>query len=155
MNIFVVDTDPVESARMLCNIHVNKMLLESCQLLCSVFDQVHEPPYKRTHYNHPCAIWTRTSKQNFEWLLEHAYALFQEYTKTYKKVHKCKSVIDWCEYNYDMLQLPDIGLTPFPLCMPEQYKVPGDPVTSYRNYYKGDKSRFAKWTYGRTPPYWW
>ena len=33
MNIFVLDNDAVESARMMCDKHVVKMILESCQLL--------------------------------------------------------------------------------------------------------------------------
>lgn len=140
---------------MAANAHIIKMVLESAQLLCSPYNTTHNPPYKRTHYNHPSAIWARTSKQNYEWLINHAYALADEYTRAYKKIHKSVAVIDWCKHRYMVLQLPDIGLTPFPLCMPDQYKVPGDPVTSYRNYYKGDKIRFAKWTHGRNPPYWW
>lgn len=131
------------------------MTVESAQLLCSVFDVIHNPPYKRTHYNNPPTVWTRTSKQNFEWLLEHGYALSKEYTKAYKKIHKSNEVLDWCKNNYEKVQLPDIGLTPFILCMPEQYKVPGDPITSYRNFYKGAKIKFAKWTHGRQQPHWW
>jgi hypothetical protein len=155
MNIFALDKDPVVSAYYMCNKHVIKMALESTQLLCSVFDSKYEPPYRRTHYNHPCSIWARTSKQNYEWLIEHGLALTEEYTKYYNKIHKCKEVIEWCKFRYIVLGLPDIGQTPFPLCMPDQYKVPGDSVTSYRNYYKGDKSRFAKWTHGRQQPTWW
>jgi predicted alpha-1,6-mannanase (GH76 family) len=33
MNIFVLDPDAATSARMMCNKHVVKMILESCQLL--------------------------------------------------------------------------------------------------------------------------
>lgn len=154
MNIFVLDYDPNIAAQMVCNAHF-KMILESAQLLCSPYSVAQGAPYKRTHYNHPSAIWTRTSKQNYEWLINHAYALADEHTRAYKKVHKSVLVVDWCVENYSKLNLPDIGQTPFPLCMPEQYKVKGDPVQSYRNFYKYDKVRFAKWTHGRNPPDWW
>lgn len=36
MNIFAVDNDPHAAASMLCDAHVNRMLVESCQLLASV-----------------------------------------------------------------------------------------------------------------------
>ena len=155
MNIFVLDNDPVIAAQMACQKHITKLSLESAQLLCSVFEPKHGVPYKRTHYNHPCSIWARTSKQNYEWLITHAYALTTEYTKSYDKRHKCVNVINWCKENYHLLNLPDTNLTPFALAMPEQYKVPGDAVASYRAYYKGDKAGFSKWTHGRQQPYWW
>jgi hypothetical protein len=37
--------------------------------------------------------------------------------------------------------------------MPDKYKVPNDAITAYRNYYVGEKSRFAKWT-NREIPVW-
>ena len=153
----MLDNDPIESARMLCNIHVCKMLIESVQLLSSQFDVKDRAPYKRTHYNHPCSIWVRTCQENYDWLIEHALQILKEYTNAYKKNHACEQPLLWCIENKYLLNLPITldSTTPFPLCMPEQYKVPGDPATSYRNYYKGDKARFAKWTHGRQQPYWW
>jgi hypothetical protein len=29
--------------------------------------------------------------------------------------------------------------------MPEQYRIPGDSITSYRNYYQGGKTRMFSW----------
>jgi len=37
--------------------------------------------------------------------------------------------------------------------MPDAYRQPGDAVQAYRNYYVGEKHRFAKWT-RRRPPKW-
>jgi len=37
--------------------------------------------------------------------------------------------------------------------MPGKYRIPGNPVQAYRNFYIGDKSRFARWT-RRRPPKW-
>jgi hypothetical protein len=42
-----------------------------------------------------------------------------------------------------------------PQCMPDQYKVEGDSIAAYRNYYKGDKARFAEWNKSRPAPEWW
>lgn len=158
MNIFVLDEHPEQSAEFMCDKHVPKMILESAQLLCSSF-KAGTAPYKRTHYNHPCAIWTRQTKGNFCWLLEHAYALGDEYFKRYNgKTHKSQQVLDWCWNNMASVTFekdPGDVLTPHPQCMPDKYKVTNDPVQAYRNYYKGNKSKFAKWEKGSPLPGWW
>lgn len=152
MNIFVLSKEPQIAAQCQIDKHVVKMSLESAQLLCSPFRQG-VAPYKRTHYNHPCAIWLRTSIENYKWLLDHAFALTDEYNFRYGKHHKSKEVIAWCADNYKKLDLPSKGLTPFALAMPDQYKVE-DPILSYRNYYRGDKKEMATWKV-RQPPDWW
>ena len=59
MNIFVLDRDPIKSAEMMCDAHVVKMIVESCQLL-STDDRIRgmnsdvDILYKATHENHPC-----------------------------------------------------------------------------------------------------
>jgi hypothetical protein len=69
MNIFCLDTDPVVAAQYHCDKHNVKMILEATQLLCTTFwMQDIEAPYRKTHFNHPSAIWARTSKKNFDWL---------------------------------------------------------------------------------------
>jgi len=150
MNIFVLDLDPVKAAQYQCDKHVVKMILETAQLLCSVYPDG-EAPYKRTHYNHPCAIWTRESYINYQWLIEHGYALCDEYKFRYNKEHKSRSVIDWC--NKDTGIVPHHIPTQFPECMPDQYKT-GNIVYSYRNYYMIEKRDIAKWS-KRSQPDWW
>src|ERR1700744_5896503 len=106
------------------------MTLETAQLLCGAF----EPgiaPYKRTHYNHPCAKWTRESEGNFHWLLEHGFALADEYTYRYEKVHKCREILDWVKDNQDLLVFPREEITTFYQAMPDKYKQ-DDVVEAYR-----------------------
>ena len=145
MNIFVLDLDPTNAARYQCDRHVVKMVLESAQLLCSAHENA---PYKRTHYNHPSAVWTRSSLSNYKWLLAHAYALADEYKARYGKEHKCVEVLDWCRDTNPMIL--DLGLTPFAQAMPDQYKN-DDPVVAYRNYYIHEKVKIAKWKHGNVP----
>ena len=149
MNIFVLDTCPIQSAKYACDKHVVKMILESAQMLCSIHPQG-DAPYRRSFYNHPCTKWVRESSANYNWLIEHAYALCSEYTRRYDKIHKTEKVIDWC--NNNRIELPDIGLTPHPTCMPDYCKEESI-VDSYRNYYIKEKSDFAKWKDGNVP-YW-
>ena len=149
MNIFAVDTDPKIAAQQLCDKHVVKMILESAQMLCSVFPNG-DAPYRRAFYNHPCTKWARESAENYEWLLDHAYSMCQEYTRRYGKVHKSLDAISWCGSNYHKLNIPRKGLTKFAQAMPEQYKNSCG-VTAYRSYYNGEKAYFAKWSKRETP----
>ena len=147
MNIFKLDESPVVSAKYACDKHVVKMILESAQMLCAVHPEG-TAPYKRSFYNHPCTKWVRESARNYEWLLLHAYALCDEYTRRYGKVHKTEEVIEWCDNNRP--ELPNIGLTKQPTCMPDYCKTESV-VESYRKYYINEKAKFAKWKDGNVP----
>lgn len=152
MNIFVLDYDPTRAAVSQCDKHVVKMVLETAQILCAIFEPG-EAPYRRTHYNHPCTIWSRESIQNFNWTVDHGKALAAEYTYRYGKRHKSQDVIEWCDLYQYRLNLPKIGLTPFALAMPEKYRS-SNPVQSYRDYYIGEKMNIAQWNKSRTMPDW-
>jgi hypothetical protein len=151
MNIFYVDSDPVIAAQQLVDKHVVKMPLETAQLLCSAFPQG-AAPYRRTHYNHPSAVWTRRSRANYEWLIKHGIALCEEYTKRYGKQHKSNIVILWCQANIDQIEWGEDFFTDPPECMPDDCKT-GNSVQSYREYYRKYKSYIYRWT-NREKPQW-
>lgn len=163
MNIFVLDQLPEISARMMCDKHVIKMILESCQLLSTAHhvldgDVIEVNTGKRryktsvctkkdickaTMINHPCTIWVRESRANYMWLWKHAYALCKEYTARYGKVHVMEAMLMDGLYT-PPVNIPKAKLTPFAQAMPEQYK-DSDAIIAYRKYYINDKKRFAKW----------
>jgi hypothetical protein len=152
MNIFVLSEDPREAARMHCDRHVLKMILESGQMLCAA----HPPeiaPWKRTHYHHPCTVWTRTTQSNYSWLAELGMALCDEYRRRYGKVHKSEVVINWCKNNIPP-SVPEGPLTPFVIAIKDPQYHKADVVESYRSYYLGDKVRFAKWKHSEQPDWW-
>ena len=174
MNIFCLDATPGQAAIYHCNKHVVKQILESCQLLSTAhrildgteelaksktgrnkkiwrlndFDDLY---YSATHVNHPSAIWCRQSDQNYLWLQELTVALCKEYTYRYGKIHKCEAT----RLVYELARLPKkipIGRFTQPTpAMPDEYKVVGDSVQSYRNYYNGSKSRMFAWKNRPTP----
>lgn len=154
MNIFVVDKDPVIAARMLCDKHVGKMLVEAAQLLCTKYP-AGTAPYRRTHMQHPCAVWVRQARDNYLWLITHALALNDEYMYRWRKAtpHKSCAVVAWCQRYLWQLTWEQPAQTPFTLAMPTQYHRK-DPVAAYRAYYCGEKAAIATWT-RRTPPTWW
>ena len=152
MNIFYLDNEPALCSRYHADKHVVKMIVETAQMLCTAASKLgHDVPYKPTHAKHPCTLWVGESQSNWEWLIEHGLEMCKEYTRRYNRRHKTQSIIEWCDIS-NVGPLRDIGLTPFRLAMPDQYKC-DDPVKSYRNYYIGEKSRFAKWK--TTQPTWW
>ena len=186
MNIFILDEDPKVAARMQCDKHVVKMIVESAQMLCTTHRYLDgkewidrskngrkitrwshwtDPPkasnhpvlYKSVMIKHPCTIWTCKSLENYDWHTEHALELCAEYTRRYGKTHATERLIQWCKkyipMNWNERQTSK-GLTPFAQAMPDHYKVSGDAVQAYRNYYIGDKARFAKWKESSLVPEW-
>lgn len=116
MNIFVTSDDPVECAQNLDDKRLVKMVLETAQLLSTAMHVMGrtDAPYKKTHANHPCSIWTRASKGNYRWLENHFNALCNEYSLRYGKMHKCEAL--QMKFNFGRDSMPDGELTPFVNC---------------------------------------
>ncbi len=152
MNIFILDRDINQCAQYHCDQHVVKMILESVQMLCTALNKKgFSTPYRSTHIHHPCVLWVEQSFDNFIWLQDLAIALNREYRFRFAKQddHKSIKVLkDIAGHGYHKK-----GLTEFAQAMPDQYKVPGDAVKAYRQFYLGEKMAFAKWT-KRSAPEW-
>jgi len=132
VNIFATDPDPVVSARHHCDVHLRKMAVECAQLLSAahiVCDDI-QVAYKKTHHNHPCAVWVRASKENYVWGWQHLQALLAEYEYRFNKRHK---TADHLEALRKIPSMPDIGLTQFAVAMPEHLRS-DDVCASYRKY---------------------
>lgn len=161
MNIFILSLIIEKCARYHCDKHVVKMILEYAQLLSSahrildneLLPSFNDSLYKLSHKNHPCAIWTRTSSSNYEWLYSLFIELNKEYTRRYNKEHlsytKLKDLLANKPKN-----IPEGPLTPFALAMPDYIKDSiknlevdefKKAVIAYRLYYKYEKKSFATW----------
>lgn len=150
MNIFVLDRDVRRCAVYHSDRHVVKMVLESAQMLCTVLHQNGiDAPYRPTHMHHPCTLWAGGSLSNWLWLRDLALALNEEYRYRYGRSsdHASGAVVK----GLPKPPLKDPGLTEFAQAMPEQYRIPGDPVGAYRRFYLAEKSRFASWTRREVP----
>ena len=152
MNIFVLDKDIEKCAQYHCDQHVVKMILESVQILCTALNKKgFTTPYKSTHIKHPCVLWAEQSFENFLWLKSLALALNTEYRFRFERDTDHRSIFvlkEISKYSYK-----NQGLTEFAQAMPDKYKVPGDAVKAYRQFYLGEKMGFAKWT-KRSVPEW-
>lgn len=176
MNIFYLHNDPAIAAQMHVDKHCVKMILETAQLLSTAHrildgtetigvsktgrkqkrwvlpDDRETKLYSATHINHPSAIWARHSRANYNWLVSLFEELLKEYTYRYGKYHKCESMLDTLKRGPGNISVTKPFTEPTP-AMPDQYKVPGDSVTSYRNYYNGEKQRMFSWK-NRNQPEW-
>lgn len=122
MNIFVLDLDKDICAQSHCDKHVVKMVVESAQMLCTMFwrlgvynerntyyEMVHNKRvwyyipnnvatprriYARTHEHHPCVSWLCDSLLHAVWLRDMARSLCTEYTYRFHKEHATKQVLD-------------------------------------------------------------
>lgn len=90
MNIFATDPCPRISAQNLDDKRVSKMVLETAQMLSSaILVQAGEAGlkdaslYRKTHVNHPCTVWTRSGRQQFDWMIEHGLWLNDEFMRRY------------------------------------------------------------------------
>lgn len=141
MNIFYLDRDPAIAAKHHYNKHVVKMVLEAAQLLSTAHHIEGNPedvPYKKTHVNHPSAVWVRSSTANYLWCYNYMVELGKEYTRRYGKDHltisKCKLVLAKVPKGITNPEFTDP-----PQCMPDEYK-DNDAVKGYWNYYIKGKS---------------
>ena len=181
MNIFYVDKDPIVAAKMLIDKHVVKMIVESAQMLSTAHRMIdgaqytgktkkgrnikrwlHPNPnleetlYKACHTGHPSTVWVMASAYNYNWLYKHMIALNDEFKLRYghTKDHKTISLLS------EALSNPpkNISLTVLPTdptpAMPDDCKIPGDVVGSYRKYYVEYKRAFASWKSPGVMPKW-
>lgn len=161
MNIFVTNEDPVLAPKDLDDKRLNKMILETAQILCTAIHMSGgTATYKPTHKHHPCVVWTSVSKKNYQWLLTYFTNACAEYENRFNKIHKCKTVL-LEELTEGIKYINDGELTRHPNCTTNKKNnisfVHMDNITlAYRNYlkerWKYDTMR-PKWT-NVTPPCW-
>ena len=93
MNIFLLHQDYDISAQLHPKKLLPKMLLEHTQMLCTAA-KYHNPElnyswlYKPVHKKHPCNLWLRLSKANYQEMLDRTNAMWKEYLKRGSKDHK-------------------------------------------------------------------
>jgi hypothetical protein len=164
VNIFAVNDDPRLAARDLPDKLVVKMPTESLQLLTPWAFNAHGIYVKKpdgTNYgtkgfaHHPCAKWLYEHPANVAWLISHGLEMCTEYSRRYGKTHGAQLGILQVRKLF-IYQHPGVypdDHTEFVQAMPDEFKVPGDPVTAYRNYINGYKG-YAVWNYSEKPDWW-
>jgi hypothetical protein len=108
--------------------------------------------YSATHINHPSAIWARESVENYLWLVDHLFALGDEYTYRYGKIHLTMKKLGY-EIQSPPYSLKEWDMTLMPSCMDKEYIISDEPIVNYRNYYAHGKKHLHAWK-RREPPAW-
>tara|TARA_B100000424_G_scaffold256089_1_gene235734 strand:+ start:4064 stop:4606 length:543 start_codon:yes stop_codon:yes gene_type:complete len=173
MNIFVLDENPITAARMYCDKHSPKMVVELLQQLGSaVIRHGATPeqmpltskgtPLKGGYHNHPCTIWCGESQANFIWASIHAIELCLEFTRRFGKTHFCEKGIRHLANMYTLI--PSGGLTDFARAFDLQnpdlaHLYDEDKYTAveaYREFYhtKRFSNGLPKWEHSVTPSWW-
>ena len=158
MNIFYFNECPVESALAQPDKMLVKMPLETAQMLCTAHRELDgdewadkQGLYKTAYKNHPCTVWARQSRGNYEWLYIHFLALAMEYTYRYGKEHLSYTKLhEPLEKHPDNIHRGD--MTPLAQAMPDEYKN-DNPIVAYRDYVIHEK-HYAKWEKNREKPKW-
>jgi hypothetical protein len=159
MNIFFLDEDIKTCAEYHVDKHVVKMRVELAQLACTAHyiggTNPEHIPWRPTHRNHPSAIWTRETIQNYSYVVLLGLALCDEFEHRFGKKHQVtREVLDWLSNN--LPNLPDKKFTPPLLAMDDKFKIKAvncvpDVVDNYRNYYIEGKTHLIKYTNRKIP----
>jgi len=160
MNIFYTEDCPIECSLHHCDIHVNKMIIEYSQLLSTahhVLDDLgRDDIMKKTHENHPCAIWVRESHQHYDYVYRLLFNLHNLYSMSHElKAHASSRFLSALEKSPN--NIPAGCFVEPPQCMPEKFQQ-NDTKQAYMDYlnYKfkewlvpTNKARPATWYLGQ------
>jgi hypothetical protein len=149
---------------------LNKMIVETAQLLCTAIHEkyntnnkehhlfnldelayylvVKDKLYKATHKHHPCTKWVILHWANYHWLYVYWLALVGEYKHRFGKTHKTYEKLkhDLMEFDHSMVETDDKEPTPFVNCTP--YKDEPNIFIAYR------KCLIEKWKNDKLKPKW-
>ena len=161
MNRFIIEDEEHEIARSLCDQHIVKMPLEEAQMLCTAV--WHHAPYyaeehnlyKPVHQKHPCTLWAMETRSNFVYAFSLYICMLREYTNRYGKVHGASKHKQALGNAFGLI--PEGVLTKHPQCFSGLDHLKTDefyPIKAYREFYKADKLKFARYTKGRSMPEW-
>jgi len=161
MNRFIIEFNVKDIAKSLCDQHIVKMPLEEAQMLCTALWH-HAPEYaeehdlyKPVHQKHPCTLWAMQTRSNFQWAFNLYDAMLLEYTHRYGKVHGASK--HRFALGNALKFIPDGWQTPHPQCFSGLDHLKTDeqfPIKAYREFYKADKLKFARYSKGRSMPEW-
>ena len=169
MNIFYLHKDPVESAKLHCDKHVCKMIIEYAQMLSTAHRMLDGKEYisqtlggsrikrwkhpnsnmegvlyKASHINHPSAIWVRENAIQYQFMYDMFVALCDEYTYRYGRIHmtdeKLRDLLNEIPRNMEL----GTWRQP-PQAMPDDVKTESS-LEAYHKYYAVYKKDFAVWT---------
>lgn len=103
MNLFVLDKNPIISASYLCNTHLNKMLIESLQILsdCARNHQQDSEGwilYNKYNLNHPIVL-SMNNPFTKNWLIHYIRGIILERSRRKMNHHLCEDLFTRSHWN--------------------------------------------------------
>ena len=173
MQIFYLDVDPVKAAKMMCDEHMRKSIIELLQILSTVW-AIHCPlTYNRLFasgklykpwrvYQHPSIQWVMQSRGNYNYTVALLVACLDEYHVSRvesgkgDRVHACDHMAEaLVDLGHPSLPDIDVPMSQEYQAIPVEYKEEQGDV-AYRRLYNEFKVYNMKmsWRNGRTKPEW-
>lgn len=172
MNIFFLSQDPMRAAQYLCDVHLNKMIIESGQILSTVYREWLSPAetghvdlsalYKPTHKNHPSVKWCGESQAMriwvYKWMLamdaerKHRAVRLGKNYKSHATVVKLCNTLNELDCRLYSGSLPHIVIPQEYQAVPPEFKSYGG-IRAYQKYYATTKvmQPWATWKGGDFP----
>lgn len=121
MNVFAVSKSVNKCARALDDKRLNKMMLETAQILCTVINLQDDPtgasrstPYQNCHVNHPITLWAAASIDHQRWLYRLGMAYGNEIIYRKGRKHSSHLVLEGLTFR-------NVYLTMFPNQQPKSF----------------------------------
>jgi hypothetical protein len=119
VNVFVTSPDPRACALALDDLRLNKMIVETCQILCTVLHlsgRGSPELYKPAYIRHPVVLWTARDARHYAWLVHHLEALFDERAFRFgSSEHRSLRLLPFLTIHVENLMAPEVfvNCTPY------------------------------------------
>lgn len=107
MNIFAVSRHPRKCARALDDKRLNKMILETTQIICTVINKREGSkvtPYQNSHPTNELTLWAESSDDHVRWLYDLGIAYGEEIIYRHGKKHACHLVLEGLTFRWPWIE---------------------------------------------------
>lgn len=130
MQIFVLDPRPEAAAQYHCDQHVKRLCVDYARLLAIKGED-------------KMGQWVHYSQENWEWMRELLFWMNMEYRWRFRVGNHAEA--QRTLELHTTTDLPSLGFTVPPVCVPDRY-FDADPIVAYRRYYYHRKRGMGTWT---------
>lgn len=175
MNIFYLDSNPKICAQMHCDVHCNKMVGEYCQILSTAHrildgkeaiktdnkgreslvwqlpNDLDEILLPVSEPSQPINEWVRQSIGNYEWACSLLVETCNEFEIRNGKTHILVREGLVGALKAIPKNIPNGAFTEPPQAISDKFKIEGETIKAYRNFYKSKGEKLLKWRKTKAP----
>jgi hypothetical protein len=175
VNIFYLDNNPKLCAQMHADVHCNKMVAEYCQILSSAHrlidgretvktdnkgretivwqlpDNRDEILLAVSEPNQPINEWARANSGNYQWVFDLTQEVCNQFEQRNGKHHILvrEGLLAALQSPPKNIQTGDFYVPP--QALPDKFKIEGETIKAYRNFYKSKGEKLLKWRKSNAP----